>query len=88
MTPTRAPRLFAELCRPATLESAWDAVLAHYPREKLPQELVEFERRREARLRGLSVALEVGAYLPDATSMILLPKPGKNERRAIGLVKT
>ena len=42
----RPPTLFPRLASPGFLAQAWRDVLAHYPQDRIPAPLADFERRR------------------------------------------
>jgi CRISPR-associated endonuclease Cas1/group II intron reverse transcriptase/maturase len=84
----REGHLFRRLCDPAELERAWSEVLEHYPRNKIPPELADFERRRGQQITRLAGQLRNRTFLPEPASLIYIPKPGHpGEQRAITLVK-
>ncbi len=84
----RKARLFGRLCDPGELERAWGDVLAHYSRERLPTELREFDRHRGRGVQRIADSLRAGSFVPDAASLIYIPKPGHaGEFRPISLVR-
>jgi RNA-directed DNA polymerase len=70
------------------LERAWLDVLSHYPKDRIPAELREFDRRRGAELARVAAELQSGAFLPEPSSLIFIPKPNHpDERRPIALIR-
>ena len=84
----RKPHLFQRLTNPQELEHAWLDVLAHYTKDRVPQELRDFDRKRGAELRRLAAALRERTFLPEPASLIFLPKSGHaGEHRPIALIR-
>ena len=80
--------LFDRLCSFKELERAWLAVLAHYPKGRIPAELREFDRYRGRELARIVTALRERVFIPQPASLISIPKPGHpEERRPIALVR-
>ena len=67
----RRPYLFDRLTNPQELDHAWAAVLAHYPKNRVPQELREFDRKRGGALQQLSAALRGRTFIPEPASLTL-----------------
>ena len=49
----RKAHLFERLTNPQDLERAWLDVLAHYPKDRVPQELRDFDRKRGREIQRL-----------------------------------
>jgi RNA-directed DNA polymerase len=80
--------LFERLANPRELEHAWLDVLAHYPQDRVPQELRAFERKREGEIQRLAAALRARTFFPEPASLIFVPKPNHpDERRRITLIR-
>ena len=84
----RKAHLFERLTNVRELERAWLDVLAHYPKDRVPQDLRAFERKRGGALQQLAASLRNRAFLPEPASLISIPKPDHpEERRPISLIK-
>ena len=80
--------LFERLTNPQELERAWLDVLAHYPRDRVPQELRTFDRKRGGAIQHLAADLRNRTFLPEPASLIFIPKPNHpDERRPITLIR-
>jgi hypothetical protein len=55
----RKPHLFERLTNLQELDRAWSAVLAHYPKDLVPQELRAFDRKRNGEIQRLPLHCEV-----------------------------
>ena len=84
----RQPTLFLRLTSPGFLAQAWRTVLAHYTRDRVPQPLAGFDRRRDARLHALAAALKNQTFLPQPAALIYIPKPNHPaEKRPISILE-
>src|ERR1039457_170093 len=84
----RKPYLFDRLTNAQELERAWLDVLAHYPKDRIPQELRAFDRKRGGELQRLGTALRERSFLPEPASLISIPKVNHpEERRPIALIR-
>ena len=84
----RKPHLFERLTNLQELERAWSAVLAHYPKDLVPQELRAFDRKRNGEIQRLAAALRGRVFIPEPASIIFIPKPNHpEERRPITLIR-
>jgi CRISPR-associated endonuclease Cas1/group II intron reverse transcriptase/maturase len=80
--------LFDRLCSFKEVERAWLSVLAHYPKDRIPAELREFDRHRGRELARIVTSLRDRNFIPQPASLISIPKPGHpEERRPITLVR-
>lgn len=85
--PQRKAYLFDRLTNYQDLERAWLDVLAHYPKDRVPQELRAFDRKRGGEIQRLAAALRERTFIPEPASLIFIRKlnhPG--ERRPITLI--
>ena len=86
-----APRQGAfvrRLTNPQELERAWFDVLAHYPKDHIPQDLRTFERKRGGNIQQLAGALRGRTFIPEPASLIFIRKPNHpDERRPITLIR-
>jgi CRISPR-associated endonuclease Cas1/group II intron reverse transcriptase/maturase len=84
----RKPYLFDRLTSLQELEHAWSGVLAHYPKDKVPQELRAFDRKRDGELQKLSAALRQRTFIPEPASLVLVSKTNHpDEKRPITLIR-
>ena len=84
----RPPTLFPRLASPGFLAQAWRDVLAHYPQDRIPAPLADFERRRGARLATLADRLKNQTFLPQPAALIYIPKPNHpGEQRPIAILE-
>ena len=59
------PYLFERLTNPQDLERAWLDVLAHYPKDRIPQDLRAFDRKRGGELQRLATSLRDRSSSPN-----------------------
>lgn len=86
--PKHQNHLFQRLINPSELDRAFQDVLAHYPKGKLPQELREYERKRGGLIQQLATLLRDRTFIPEAASLIFIPKPNHpDEKRPIALIR-
>jgi CRISPR-associated endonuclease Cas1/group II intron reverse transcriptase/maturase len=86
--PRPKAHLFDRLCSFKELEHGWLSVLAHYPKNKIPAELREFDRQRSRELQRLSTALRQRTFVPEPASLIFVKKTNHpEEQRPIALVR-
>jgi CRISPR-associated endonuclease Cas1/group II intron reverse transcriptase/maturase len=84
----RKAHLFQRLTNPQELERAWSDVLAHYPKDHVPQELRTFDRKRGGEIQRLAAALRGRTFIPEPASLIFIRKPNHpEERRPITLIR-
>jgi len=84
----RKAHLLDRLTNPGELERAWRDVLAHYAKDRIPQELRAFDRKRDGEIRRLAVTLRERTFIPEPACLIFIPKPNHpEERRPIALVR-
>ena len=82
------PYLFERLTNPQDLERAWLDVLAHYPKDRVPQELRAFDRKRGGELQRLATSLRDRSFIPEPASLIFISKTNHpEERRPITLIR-
>ena len=83
----RKAHLFERLSNPKELERAWLDVLSHYPKDRVPQELRDFDRKRGSELHRLGTALREQTFLPEPASLISIRKSNHpDESRPISLI--
>jgi CRISPR-associated endonuclease Cas1/group II intron reverse transcriptase/maturase len=88
MPKKRKPHIFERLTNPGELEHAWRDVLAHYPKDRIPADLREFDRKREGEIRRLASDLRSNFFIPQPPSLIFIPKPTRpEEQRPITLIR-
>src|SRR2546422_11307732 len=86
--PQRKPYLFDRLTNPRDLEHAWFDVLAHYPKDRVPDSLRAFDRKRGGEIQRLSATLRSQTFIPEPASLIFLRKPDHpGEQRPITLIR-
>ena len=80
--------LFDRLTNPKELDQAFHDVLAHYAKDRIPQELRDYDRKRGGLIQQLATALRTRMFFPEAASLIYIPKPNHpDERRPIALIR-
>ncbi|MBL8237412.1 MAG: CRISPR-associated endonuclease Cas1 [Bryobacterales bacterium] len=79
--------LFDRLTDPGLLTQSWRRVREHYPANKLPPPLAEFDRRRAANIDFLAAQLRDQTFFPQPASLIHIPKPNHpGEQRPIAIL--
>jgi CRISPR-associated endonuclease Cas1/group II intron reverse transcriptase/maturase len=80
--------LFERLTNPQELERAWSDVLAHYPKDRVPQDLRTFDRKRGGEIHRLAAALRGSTFIPEPASLIFIHKLNHpEEKRPITLIR-
>ncbi len=78
--------LIDKVHHPATLDAAFGKVAANKGAAGVDHVTIEeFASRSEARLTRLAEQLRAGTYQPQAIRRILIPKPGSQEKRPLGI---
>jgi len=78
--------LIDKVWRPETLRSAFKKVKVRRGGPGVDHvTIAKFEARLEANLRHLSDALRNGTYRPQAIKRVYIPKPGRKEKRPLGI---
>jgi RNA-directed DNA polymerase len=78
--------LIDKVHRPANLYSAFEQVKANDGAAGTDRQTIErFEANLEANLAKLGVELQTGQYRPGAVRRVWIPKPGKKEKRPLGI---
>ena len=68
------------------LEAAFGKVKANRGSSGVDHQTIEsFERRLEENLEGLHESLRIGTYQPQRIRRVWIPKPGKKEKRPLGI---
>src|SRR5215831_2520520 len=84
----RKAHLFNRLTNPQELERAWFDVLAHYTKDRVPQDLQLFDRKRGSEIQRLAAALRGNSFVPEPASLIFTRKPNHPEElRPITLIR-
>lgn len=78
--------LIDKLANVRALEAAFVRVKANKGSAGVDHQTIEmFERRRQANLESLARSLAKGAYAPAEIQRVWIPKPGKSEKRPLGI---
>ncbi|WP_222615285.1 group II intron reverse transcriptase/maturase [Persicimonas caeni] len=78
--------LIDKVYREATLIRAWDAVKANDGAAGVDEmTIADYERHIESNLKRLSRVLKEGSYVPRAVRRTWIPKPGRAEKRPLGI---
>lgn len=78
--------LLDKVHKPANLEAAFDRVAANKGSAGIDHVSISaFDKRREAELENLEHALRSRTYEPSAIRRVYIPKPGRREKRPLGV---
>jgi len=78
--------LIDKVYRPANLQAAFAKVRANGGAAGVDHQTIEqFEEDLDGQLRGLGESLRAGTYRPSGIRRVWIPKPGKKEKRPLGI---
>jgi RNA-directed DNA polymerase len=78
--------LIDKICREATLQNAFAKVKANSGAAGVDHQTIEmFAKDREGNISRLAKELREGAYRPQSVKRVWIPKPGKKEKRPLGI---